>query len=99
MEPPLSCPESDRALRARLAAHVSWANASDWSARTAPAGAGLLTRFEREVDPDGILPPAERAKRAESARKAYYTRLALRSAQARRHRAATGRRSASGDAA
>jgi hypothetical protein len=37
-------------------------------------------------DPDNILLPAERAKRAENARKAYYQRLALKSAQARRRR-------------
>lgn len=40
--------------------------------------------FEREVDPDGTLPPVERGKRAESARRAHYLRLALRSARARR---------------
>jgi hypothetical protein len=47
----------------------------------------MLERFEREVDPDGTLPPAERAKRAEYARKAYFQRLALKSAQVRRRRA------------
>ncbi len=42
-----------------------------------------MDRFEREVDPDGVLPAQERAKRAESARKAYFAKLALRSSQAR----------------
>jgi hypothetical protein len=37
-----------------------------------------------QVDPDGVLSPAERARRAGHARKAYFTRLALRSAQAQR---------------
>ncbi|OCB20818.1 hypothetical protein A5674_04165 [Mycobacterium malmoense] len=44
-------------------------------------------KFEHEVDPDGQLSPTERAKRAEFARRAYYTRLALKSAQARRAKA------------
>ncbi len=44
----------------------------------------MMERFERQVDPDGVLTPAERARRAGHARKAYFARLALRSAQARR---------------
>jgi hypothetical protein len=75
---------ADRSLIARLAAHESWANTADPSARTAPARRAMLDRFERQVDPDGVLSPAERARRAGHARKAYFTRLALRSAQARR---------------
>lgn len=75
---------SDRALIARLAAHESWARTADPSARTAPARKAALERFERQVDPDGTLHPAERARRAEHARKAYFTRLALASAKARR---------------
>jgi hypothetical protein len=75
---------ADRSLIARLAAHESWAHTADPSARTAPARRALLDRFERQVDPGGLLPPAERARRAEHARKAYFARLALRSAQARR---------------
>jgi hypothetical protein len=75
---------ADRSLIARLAAHESWANTADPSARTAPARRAMLDRFERQVDPDGVLSPAERARRAGHARKAYFVRLALRSAQARR---------------
>ena len=43
-----------------------------------------MARFEREVDPDGTLSPDERARRAESKRRAYFQRLALKSARARR---------------
>jgi hypothetical protein len=50
----------------------------------APALAGFLAKFEREVDPDGRLTPAERKRRAEAARRAHMTRLALKSAAARR---------------
>ncbi|TCJ34166.1 hypothetical protein [Parafrankia sp. BMG5.11] len=74
----------DRALIARLAAHASWANTPDRAARTARGRAAFLDRFDRQVDPDGTLPPAERVRRAEYARRAYFSALALRSAQARR---------------
>jgi hypothetical protein len=77
-------PDTSRALIARLAAHESWARTADPSARTAPGRAAFLDRFEREVDPDGILPPADRERMAAHARKAYFARLALASAKARR---------------
>jgi hypothetical protein len=75
-----------RSLRAQIAAHESWARTPDRSARTANARKAMLDKFERQVDPDGKLPPAERAKRAEHARKAHFKRLALKSAQARLRR-------------
>ena len=70
--------------QARAAAHRSWARTPDRRARTAAANAGFLARFEREVDPDGTLDPAERALRAESAMRAHMTELAIRSAATRR---------------
>jgi hypothetical protein len=85
---PGECTPSEIALAARVGAYASWANTADPTARTAPARQAFDGRFEREVDPDGILPPAERARRAEYARKAYFTRLALASAKARRKPAA-----------
>ncbi|MGO9205037.1 MAG: hypothetical protein ACLQBX_02410 [Candidatus Limnocylindrales bacterium] len=51
---------------------------------TKAARAAFEAKFEREVDPDGVLPLEERRRRAEMARKAHYARLALASAQARR---------------
>lgn len=77
---------SERALRAQIAAHESWALTDDRSARTANARRAMLDKFEHQVDPELKLSPAERAKRAEHARKAYFKRLALKSAQARRRR-------------
>src|SRR4051794_37415608 len=74
---------SQRAMRAWMAAHHLHANVADPAAHTAPARAAFLSRFEREVDPEGLLDPRERARRAEHARKAYFTRLALASAHAR----------------
>lgn len=75
---------TDRTLASRIAAHESWAHTPDRAARTAPARAALMAKFEHEVDPDGTLLPAERARRAEHLRKAYFQRLALKSAKSRR---------------
>jgi hypothetical protein len=74
----------ERSLRGKLAVETSWANTADAVARTARARAAFADRFEREVDPDGVLAPEDRARRAAHARKAYFARLALKSAQARR---------------
>jgi hypothetical protein len=59
-------PDNDRVLRARMAAYALHAQISDPTKHTAPARAAFLSRFEREVDPDGVLDPEERARRAES---------------------------------
>ena len=75
---------AERQLLARLAAHESWANTQNRTARTAPAREAFLTKFEDQVDPRRELTPEERAKRATNARKAHFTRLALKSAQSRR---------------
>ena len=72
-------------MRGRLAAHTRWRNEDPAEASEA-ARQRQLDRFEREVDPDGTLPPADRARRAEHARKAYMLGLALKSAKARRIR-------------
>jgi hypothetical protein len=74
--------QSERTLRAQIAAHESWANTEDRSARTANARRALDEKFLAEAGGD--------PQRAESLRKAYYARLALKSAQARRNRARGG---------
>ena len=66
----------DRRLIAQIAAHTSWANTEDRSARTAPARRALEQKFLEQAHGD----PA----RAENLRRAYFQRLALKSAQARR---------------
>jgi hypothetical protein len=79
---------SERVMLARAAAHARWAQVPDRTAATAPGRkAFMVDRFEREVDPDSVLEPQERAKRAASARKAYFCRLSLKAAQARRRKA------------
>ncbi|MCX2934718.1 hypothetical protein ORI20_31080 [Mycobacterium sp. CVI_P3] len=77
---------SQRSMRGRLGAYESWAKTEDRSARTWPARKAALDRFEREVDPDGVLTPQERARRAEWARKAHMQRMAMKSAAARKRR-------------
>jgi hypothetical protein len=77
--------EADRSLIGKLGAYTLHAT-HDPRVTTAPARAAFLARFEREVDPESRLPQRERLRRAEAARKAYFARLALKSAQARKAR-------------
>jgi hypothetical protein len=79
----VSLTPEQRKLRARLAALERWAQTSNRTEATAPARAAAANRWERQVDPDGKLPAAVRAKLADSAQRAYFTRLALRSSVAR----------------
>jgi hypothetical protein len=79
-----------RALRARLAAHAMHRR-NDGRATTAKARAAFLASFERQADPKGRLPPAERQRRAQQLRSAYFARLALASAKARRARRSTAK--------
>ena len=72
-----------RSLRARIAA-FSLHSQYDARETTAAARSAFLSRFEREVDPDGTLSADERSRRAAAARKAHFLRLALKSARARR---------------
>jgi hypothetical protein len=77
---------SEARLRSQIGAHGSWARTENRSARTLPAREAAWDRFEKEVDPEGKLPRAQRAAMAESARKAHFKRMALKSAQVRRRR-------------
>lgn len=74
-----------RRLRARAAAYAMHAK-NDSRETSRPGREAFLARFECEVDPDGTLDPDERVRRALAARRAYFTRLAARSAAARRAR-------------
>lgn len=67
---------SQRTQRARIAASVRWSK-QDGSEGTQAARSAFMARFEREVDPDGVLDPATRAKRAEHARRAHFQRMAF----------------------
>ena len=76
---------AERTARARMAAHALHAT-RDARETTASARRAFLARFETQVDPTRSLPEAERMRRAESAKTAYFIGLALRSAKARRLR-------------
>ena len=67
------------ALRGRIGAFRLHAT-HDPRETTQAARAAFLERFEREVDPLGVLAEGERQRRALAARKAYFARLAYRSA-------------------
>jgi hypothetical protein len=71
---------AQRSLRARIAAHALHAQGGT---NTAAATTTFLSRFHRQVDPDGILPPDERARRADHARRAYMSSLALKASRAK----------------
>jgi hypothetical protein len=58
---------------------------------SAPGRAAFLARFDREVDPDGVLEPEERRRRAELARRAYFARLSVAAAKARQAKRAASR--------
>jgi len=79
--------QAERKLAAQIAANESWAFTADRSARTANGRAAFRARFYDQVDPLGTMDPAERHKRAEHLRRAYFQRLALKSAKARAARA------------
>ena len=68
---------SAHVLGGRLGAYRKWARCTDRAAAVAASHASFMSRFEREVDPEGRLPEGERALRARAARSAYYAELAL----------------------
>jgi hypothetical protein len=70
-----------RSLTASAAAHISWANTTNRTARTAKARAALDAKFLAQAGGDPL--------RAEHLRTAYFKQLAVKSAKARR-RAAGG---------
>lgn len=81
-DPRRSMTPEQRALRARIGAHISWANTVNRTARTEAARRALSDGFEKKV-PAEITDPAARLAAAESLRKAFYARLSLKSAKAR----------------
>jgi hypothetical protein len=65
---------------------LTTASRHDMRAMSALGRQAFEARFEAEVDPEGVLSTEERQRRAESARKLYYARLAWKSAQVRKAR-------------
>lgn len=75
----------ERVLLGRLGAYTMLSR-NDPREVTRAAREVFVSKFERDVDPEGVLPLEERLRRADMARKAHFIRLALMSAQARRKR-------------
>lgn len=86
----MSLTPEERTLRARLAAHRLHASVSDPSAHTRRAREAFLARFEAEIDPERVLSEEERRRRAEHAKRAYFTKLSYLSARSRRTRREKG---------
>ena len=74
---------SEASLRGRIGAYTLHA-LHDPKKTTRAGRAAFLRKFEDEVDPERVLPEAERLRRAQYARKAHFAKLALKSARARR---------------
>lgn len=71
-----------------MAAHTRWSRTSDRITATEPARQAWNDRWEKQVDPDLKLTPAERGQRAENAKRAHMLRMAMASAKARARRRA-----------
>jgi len=67
----------ERKLRAQIAAHTRWARCEDRRAVGDAARHRLYDRYERQVDPDGLLDPRERAMRADHVMRAAMARMRL----------------------
>ncbi len=68
-----------RSLRARAAAFALHAQGGT---STRAGTSAFLARFEQEVDPNGVLEPAERARRAQWALRSHMVLLRLKQSQA-----------------
>lgn len=71
----MSTPEQRKAV-ARLGAFSMHAR-NDSRVTSAPGRKAFLESFEKKVDPEGKLSPAERTRRAEAARSAHFARMSL----------------------
>ena len=76
---------TERSLAGRIGAYSLHAQ-RDPRETTKAARRAFLGKFIHEVDPEGVLPEAERLRRAACARQVHFSRMALKSAKARRQR-------------
>ena len=72
------------ALRGRIGGYAT-SSRHDPGTRP-PRLARVRASFERKVDPEGVLAPEERVRRAEAARQAHYHKLAYLAAKKRREK-------------
>lgn len=74
---------NERATWGRIGGLTAW-SLNDAATMVGPAHRGFRRRFENLVDPDRVLPEAEREARADRARRAHMLTLAAKSAAARK---------------
>jgi len=87
--------ETTRRLVARAGGYGRVVAAGSPEAVSAPARAAFLAKFEREVDPNGVLDEVTRAALAKSALRQQMTRVSLaRVAKSRRRRESAAARTA-----
>lgn len=72
-----------RRLRAKIAANARWSrhDPKDEMQRVRAASPGSVEYWEAQVDPEAVLDPAERRRRATNARRGYMQGLALKRKQ------------------
>lgn len=88
-----SKPKNQRILIAGIGGLVRWSKANSTQARsdgTAKARETRRRNLETKADPDGVLPPEERAAAAARLQAAHMRRMALISAQRRARAHMTG---------
>lgn len=78
-----------RQLNARIAAHTLHSRVADPAAHTENARRGFRRKFELQVDPDGVLDPDERERRADHAMKAHMARLRIKALRAKAEKQAS----------
>lgn len=85
---------SVHATNGKIGAHTRWGRSTraDREKQGAALAAGLMAKFEREADPDGVLSPEERAERAEHLRRAHLLKASRAATAARLKKA--GRKAA-----
>jgi hypothetical protein len=79
----------DRATVALIAALERWGREPDRTAATQPARDAHRAKFAREVDPDGVLDPAEREKRVDHLVRAHMLKMSRAAKKTRAAKATT----------
>ena len=75
-----------RRLRAQIAANTRWSKYMAREDQAAAARSAIFARLEREVDPEGLLPPDQRAALARSAARRMSARMNAAKARKRTRR-------------
>ncbi|WP_433364346.1 hypothetical protein [Streptosporangium sp. CA-115845] len=84
---------AERKSIAKIAANTRWANEPDRTAATARArekSPASISYWLKQVDPENAMPYAERIKRAENAKTAYYQKRMRLARQAKAAKASAG---------